>query len=681
MSQTVYSRMESIGVYLPEKSVSTKEIVKGCAHRLLVPVERLTGIKSRRVAGDKEWGYDLAVKAVQDCLAHSSYGPEDIDVLINCNISHFDGEDRWTYEPCRSIHMRADFGMDRALAFDLTNACAGMFTGIYLVEALIQAGIVRCGLVVSGEYITKCTETAQKEIKGLADPRLACLTLGDAGAAVLIDAAPDERSGFRALELYTIGKHSPLCIAQATDQPHGGSIMVTDMMQLANVAVSAFLQHSAWILFRLGWRAEQVDHVLPHQTSRTTLDTGSREVKRLVGNRGMPVDNEKLINNVADRGNTATTSHFIALADSFASRRIKPGDTVVFGVLASGVTVGTAVYRFDDLPRRHVNGDGLKNQPPVPIGSRQGGTFGRPEGLPRVRIEAVGLFDPDRSVPSDTLSMLADAAKACLSRSAYGPSDVDHLFSTGVYRTGFLSEPAIAALVAGLVKVNEDPVTPRERKSLAFDILSGGLGFLKACYLASVLIGSQAARRILVTASEVENNARTVPDHLRGVKVMASAAMLDSDPEGKAGFGAFRFKCFPEHEDALTVYATTRQLRIEGRSLARVHVAKAKDLEQRFILCVMDAVSEFLSEEGIRPEDIAVVLPPQISPGFVPALAGALGMDLARFVDLCHPDGDLFTSTLPATFAGVAGRVKPGDLGLIINVASGIEVACATYHF
>ena len=69
--------------------------------------------------------------------------------------------------------------MHHALAFDITNACAGMFTGIYLVHSLIRAGAVRRGLVVSGEYITHLTETAQKEIKGIADQRLACLTLGE----------------------------------------------------------------------------------------------------------------------------------------------------------------------------------------------------------------------------------------------------------------------------------------------------------------------------------------------------------------------------------------------------------------------------------------------------------------------------------------------------------------------
>lgn len=677
--------MESIGVYLPPRSVSTEEVLKGCANKVYLPLERLTGIESRRVAGEGEWGYELAVNAVQDCLEHSRYGPGDIDVLINCNISHLDGEDRCTFEPSRSARMRRTFGMHDALAFDLTNACAGMFTGIYLVDALIRAGAVRRGLVVSGEYITHLTETAQKEIKGLADPRLACLTLGDAGAAVLVDAAADERSGFHALELYSISKYSPLCVAKVTTQPHGGAIMVTDMIQLSNIAVSAFLQQSALIVVRLGWPAGDIQHVLPHQTSKTTLDTGSRTVKRLVGDRGLNVEQQKLINNVADRGNTATTSHFVALMDSIASGRVQSGDGIVFGILASGITVGTAVYRFDDLPRRRRESTprGLEIGPP-PAPSARIGSYARAATSPRVRFEAVGLLDPDRSGPVDTLAVLADASLECLSRSRHAAGDVDLLLHTGLYRTGFLCEPAIATLLAGLLKINDSPATPMDRHSLAFDLLNGSLGFLNACYIASVLISIKAARRVLIAASEVENNAKALPDCLRGLTQTASAAMLDAEGPNDEGFGAFHFRFFPEHQEALSVFGSTRQLLVDGRYIARLHVETMPDLESRITRCIIESVSEFLDAQGLSKADLALVIAPQISSEFLTGLATAMDMDRRLFVDATRPEGDLFTSSVPYAFAAATQpgrRPQPGQIGLIVSVAAGIEVGCAIYHF
>jgi len=78
------------------------------------------------------------------------------------------------------------------------------------------------------------------------------------------------------------------------------------------------------------------------------------------------------------------------------------------------------------------------------------------------------------------------------------------------------------------------------------------------------------------------------------------------------------------------------------------------------------------------------VLPPLISVNFVARLASSLLIDPERVVDVCaHAAGDLFTSSLPYGIQAVRdhGLVDRGDLGLIINVAAGIQVGCALYTF
>ncbi len=53
--------IESLGVYLPPKTVTTGEVLHGCRTALkLLPFETLTGIHSRRMAGDTEFSIDLA---------------------------------------------------------------------------------------------------------------------------------------------------------------------------------------------------------------------------------------------------------------------------------------------------------------------------------------------------------------------------------------------------------------------------------------------------------------------------------------------------------------------------------------------------------------------------------------------------------------------------------------------
>lgn len=194
----VNSIIESLGVYLPPKAVSTDDVLRGCKTKIRFPLEHLTGIRSRRMAGEDEFAIDLAKKATIDCLNNSKYRPQDIDLLICCNISRYDGSDfRFSFEPNTSIKLQHYFGFDNALAFDITNACAGMFTAVLIIDAFIKAGRIQAGLAVSGEYISHLTLTAQKEITKYMDPRLACLTLGDAGAAIVLEKAPDDTVGFR----------------------------------------------------------------------------------------------------------------------------------------------------------------------------------------------------------------------------------------------------------------------------------------------------------------------------------------------------------------------------------------------------------------------------------------------------------------------------------------------------
>ena len=69
------SYIAHLGVYLPAKQVSTEEIIKGCRNPIRIPLERLTGIRSRHMAGEEEFAIDLAAKAMEDCSGPHRHGP------------------------------------------------------------------------------------------------------------------------------------------------------------------------------------------------------------------------------------------------------------------------------------------------------------------------------------------------------------------------------------------------------------------------------------------------------------------------------------------------------------------------------------------------------------------------------------------------------------------------------
>ena len=698
--------IESLGVYLPPKTVSTEAVLQGCHREIEFPLAQMTGIKSRRMAGEAEFSIDLARKAVADCLARSNYRPEDIELLICCNISRYDGPNhRVSFEPNTSVKLKKQFGFDKALVFDVTNACAGMFTAIDIVDAFLKAGVIRCGMVVSGEYISHLTQTAQKELEGYMDSRLACLTLGDAGAALILESGSTDQVGFHDLEMYTLGRYSSLCVAKVTDQAHGGAIMFTDAIRIPAIAIPHVVRHAAHMLNRHKWSPDSVQHLLMHQTSETTLRGAVQEINTFFKTQ-VSLDGS-VINNLAERGNTATTSHFVAVWDNIVNGRIKTGDRIVFGISGSGQTVGTALYTFDDLPDRLRASSAPRTAHTQTGQSRRAAA--RPH-RPRVRIESIGVIPPDRPVERDTVKLVKLAAEDCLEKSSYSRDDINLLIHAGVYRNDFLSEPAIAALAAGELRLNDDIAPAAPKKTFAFDLFNGALGFLEACYVASQMIRAGKHSTAMVVASEVENNAGLFPQKLLGLKETGSAVILDEAPDHQTGLGNFVFKCYTDHIDAFESYTGYNNGRLylhfvtaqpspelaagdtgfdklsppsPRESEQLLHFDQKPPLEDYFLACIPEAVAELLKLEGLDISQINVIIPPQISATFLSKLSLNMAINQDRFVDIAPEGADYFTSSLVYAWQRLQAQnwVKRGDIGLIISVGAGLQVGCATYYF
>ncbi|WP_176358215.1 non-ribosomal peptide synthetase [Mycobacterium persicum] len=667
--QTRNTVMESIGVYLPAGVLSTESVLAGCVNEIGIPLERLTGIRSRRVVGPGEFSIDLARNAVADCLKRSKYAADEIDLVICCNISRCDGPGhKVVFEPSTAARLRDQCGLTNAIAFDVSNACAGMFTGVAVADAFLRAGLVECAMVVSGEYISHITETAQQEIEGPMDPRLACLTVGDAGAAVILERGTTDRVGFHDIDMATLSRYSSLCMAKASNGPHGGAIMTTDSINITATVVKRLLPYTAAVMNRHGWRPEHCDHIVIHQTSKASLNDAVVAMNGMFGpGSAQPAS---VVNNLGERGNTASTTHFVALGDQIRANRINPGDKVLFSISGTGQTIGAALYTFDDLPARmrrapegqHTHGFSARRRRPEP-----------PPG-PRVRIEGVGTA-AEQSRPRRAVELATQAARQCLSRRGMDPAQLELIVYAGVYREDFIAEPAIAALVAGEIGANVDIDSPDAPTTFAFDVLNGAVGFLNACQVGVQMIGAEKAEHAMVVAAEIENNGGDSGHPLYGLGETGSAVILGRS-DGDSGFGRFVFHHHPEYVSALETYLQ------QGDGRSWLQIDRDPNLSARYLDCIPAAVEELLKLEELDCSQIAAVFPPHLSQADRAELAVRLNIPDSQFIDLAT-ESDLFSSCLPYELehAWRHQLVRPGDIGLVISVGSGIEVGCATYRF
>ncbi len=156
-----------------------------------------------------------------------------------------------------------------------------------------------------------------------------------------------------------------------------------------------------------------------------------------------------------------------------------------------------------------------------------------------------------------------------------------------------------------------------------------------------------------------------------------SAVILDDGRPTQEGFGRLTIKYFTDYIDAFL--CETRL--IDGRPYLQLD--QDPNIEEHYLECIAESVHEFLASDvpdAVRP---TLVLPPQISSSFTSRLIEVLQLQDLPVVDVAATDKELFTSSLAYTWKAAKQELRPdrGEVGLIIEVSPGIQVACATYHF
>lgn len=96
-----------------------------------------------------------------------------------------------------------------------------------------------------------------------------------------------------------------------------------------------------------------VDHVITHQTSARAIRKGMAAVTESLGES----PRHDAVVTVDRYGNTASTTHTVALIEELEAGRIRAGETVALVALASGLEIGVVLLTVDqELVNRHGHG-------------------------------------------------------------------------------------------------------------------------------------------------------------------------------------------------------------------------------------------------------------------------------------------------------------------------------------
>lgn len=342
----IKSRFESIGVHLPAKKVSTDELISQMTNQPEFSLEKITGIKNRLWASEKETSFTMAVDSAKNALKKSKYKAADLDIIISCSIARFVEKRVMHYEPSLSLMIKRELGADKAICFDVSNACAGMFSGLLILDAMIKSGAVKNGMVVSGEEISCIAETAALEVKDSYDPQFGSLTVGDAGAALILDQSVDDNDVIDRIELLSTSEYSELAIGMPSNESNRFAMYASNSKMHSEERLQIWPNFQSDMLKKMqtSFAEERYDYIVQHQV-------GMNFIKKIlkVGAEKFDTEMPESLAVLDECGNTSSTAHFLVLHDQLEKKKYKPGAKILFVPAGSGFVTGFVSARITKL--------------------------------------------------------------------------------------------------------------------------------------------------------------------------------------------------------------------------------------------------------------------------------------------------------------------------------------------
>lgn len=234
--------------------------------------------------------------------------------------------------PATACQVQSALGAERAVAFDISAACAGFLFGLGIVDAYMKAGRIRTALVIGAETLSKMMDWKD---------RSTCVLFGDgAGAAVL----REEEQGILSILQASDGQKGDalICENRRVNNPYrenSNELDYTKMngQEVYRFAVRTVPQSIEKALDEAGVGADEIKYFVLHQANIRILEAVA---KRL----GQPF--EKFPTNLQKCGNISAGSVPVLLDEINRAGKLQRGDKIVLAGFGAGLTCGTAVLTW-----------------------------------------------------------------------------------------------------------------------------------------------------------------------------------------------------------------------------------------------------------------------------------------------------------------------------------------------
>ncbi len=318
-----YARIVGTGSYLPER-VMTNADLEQLVETTDSWIRERTGIRERRIAADGETTCDLAEKAARRALKAAGVAPREVDLIV---VGTTTADQIF---PSTACLLQARLGIHGPAAFDVQAVCTGFVYALGVADQFMRTGAATTALVIGAETMSRIIDWQDRDT---------CVLFGDGAGAVVLKA--DAKPGILSTHLHADGKHADLL--QVPGGISGGyadgrdpylRMRGKEVFKVATTTLSRIVDET---LETNGLTREDVDWLIPHQANNRIIAAIGRKL-------GLP--EERVVNTVAEHGNTSAASVPLALDTAVRDGRIQPGELLLLEAFGGGFTWGSALVRY-----------------------------------------------------------------------------------------------------------------------------------------------------------------------------------------------------------------------------------------------------------------------------------------------------------------------------------------------
>jgi len=331
--------LESIGAVIPEEIWTSDRLEADLAplyQRLKLPEGRLalmSGIDQRRVWPTGTAPSTPSIESAKKALRAAELDPELVGCLIHASVC------RDFLEPATASRVHHELGLPSSCwVYDVSNACLGLVNGAVQIAALIEAGVMKAGIVVGTENSRPLLEATvaslnanQTLTRKTVKPAFASLTIGSGSCAWLLTHASISKSQTRlhAAIAHANTQHHDLCMS---DQDTAGAgmqpLMETDSETLMAEGIATGVAALQQLLDELRWTPSDLEKTISHQV-------GSRHRKELLA--AMQLNPAFDLMTFPYLGNTGSVALPLTLAAAGQHQQLSAGQRFAMLGIGSGI--------------------------------------------------------------------------------------------------------------------------------------------------------------------------------------------------------------------------------------------------------------------------------------------------------------------------------------------------------